>query len=94
MAQVVEEKEEMKGQHNANEAPRPHDFKAYVGIDFGTDGTAMAFAIQGSTEIYLEQDWNNTGVCLSTKTRTCILLNRQKEFLKFGTEAQKTYIIY
>jgi len=53
-----------------------HKYAAYVGIDFGTDGTAFSYALAGHEEVVVDQEWTGR---LDTKDRTNILLDSKKD---------------
>ncbi|ETO29542.1 hypothetical protein RFI_07581 [Reticulomyxa filosa] len=67
-----------------------HPFKAFAGIDFGTDGTGFAYGFSDG-KIYTEQKWEG---CLlaEVKNKTNILLDSDGEFIAFGQEATERYV--
>ena len=71
----MEEKEEVKT-----------NFDLIVAIDFGTDGTALAYSKPNTNEVYLQQDWNekdkHNKENLGAKMKTNILLKRLKNRFK------------
>eukprot|EP01084_Bolivina_argentea_P301962 521110_1 len=69
------------------------DFKVVVGIDFGTDGSAVSWALNdGSDKVHVAQTINDNARFVDLKTKTNILLNDKGEFIAFGREATEQYI--
>eukprot|EP00486_Rosalina_sp_Unknown_P005549 CAMPEP_0201570984 /NCGR_PEP_ID=MMETSP0190_2-20130828/13502_1 /ASSEMBLY_ACC=CAM_ASM_000263 /TAXON_ID=37353 /ORGANISM="Rosalina sp." /LENGTH=460 /DNA_ID=CAMNT_0047995145 /DNA_START=17 /DNA_END=1396 /DNA_ORIENTATION=- len=69
------------------------DFKVVVGIDFGTDGSGVAWAINdGKSEVFVDQEINDNAKFVDLKTKTNILLDESGEFIAFGREATEKYI--
>ena len=65
-----------------------------VAIDFGTSASGFAFSFNhkdGSEEIYMNRAWGREQGYSTFKTPTCLLLNKQREFKKFGYEAAEKY---
>eukprot|EP01084_Bolivina_argentea_P316207 548051_1 len=68
-------------------------FKVVVGIDFGTDGSAVAWGLNdGSGKVNVVQEINDNSKFVDLKTKTNILLNENGEFIAFGSEAREKYI--
>lgn len=67
-----------------------------VALDFGTTYSGYAFSMRDDFEkdpmkIYANT-WPSGGTALtSLKTPTCLLLNKKKEFISFGYEAENMY---
>ena len=71
--------------------------KINVGIDFGTDGTAIGYSFPGGKDVFIYGKWSVFGKNRTTKTnktRTAILLNKDGDFEAFGTDAIRGYIMY
>ena len=71
--------------------------KINIGIDFGTDGTAIAYSFPGGKDVFIYGKWNvfgNNGSIKTNKTRTAILLDKNGNFQSFGVDAMKAYVIY
>lgn len=69
-------------------------YDVVVAIDFGTSFSGFAFSFNhrdGSDEIYMNRSWGSAQGYSTFKTPTCILLNREKKFVKFGFEAAEKY---
>eukprot|EP01083_Nonionella_stella_P112473 330904_1 len=64
-------------------------FKVHVGIDFGTDGCALAFAHNGKVTVY--DKWNTKKRKRSVKVKTQLLLNDKDEVVAFGDNANIIY---
>ena len=65
-----------------------------VAIDFGTSSSGFAFSFNhkdGSEDIYMNRAWGREQGYSTFKTPTCLLLNQQREFNKFGYEAAEKY---
>ena len=65
-----------------------------VAIDFGTSSSGFAFSFNhkdGSEDIYMNRAWGREQGYSTFKTPTCLLLNQQREFKKFGYEAAEKY---
>eukprot|EP01084_Bolivina_argentea_P132819 234389_1 len=67
------------------------EFKIYVGVDFGTDGTGLAYALP-TGDVYIHQKWKGYKRSTTTKPKTCILLDANSKFLAFGQPAINSYI--
>merc|ERR1712154_488757 len=63
----------------------------YVGIDFGTDGTGLAYALP-TGEVFVHQKWKGYKRSVEVKPKTRILLDGQGNFLAFGQPATNSYI--
>jgi len=71
-----------------------HELDVVVAIDFGTSASGFAFSFNhkdGSEEIYMNRAWGREQGYSTFKTPTCLLLNQQREFKKFGYEAAEKY---
>lgn len=69
-------------------------YDVVVAIDFGTSFSGFAFSFNhrdGSDEIYMNRSWGSAQGYSTLKTPTCLLLNREKKFVKFGFEAAEKY---
>ena len=69
--------------------------KINVGIDFGTDGTAIAYSFPGGKDVYLYGKWRvfgKRGAKKANKTRTAILLDKDGKFKAFGAKAVRAYV--
>ena len=67
-------------------------------IDFGTTFSGYAFQLTSdfikdpTTNIKTNQVWNAGGAALmSMKTPTCLLLDKNKDFVAFGYDAENQY---
>ncbi|XP_077986416.1 heat shock 70 kDa protein 12A-like [Glandiceps talaboti] len=73
---------------------RSNKYIAIVAVDFGTTYSGFAFAFnhkEGERGIHMSKAWGNDQGYNTFKTPTCILLNRDKEFIAFGYEAREKY---
>merc|ERR1719204_1916712 len=69
------------------------NFRVVVGIDFGTDGSGVAWALNdGSGQVFVDQEMNDNSQFIDTKTKTNILLDEEGNFIAFGREATEKYI--
>lgn len=76
------------------EAQHRDPYDVVVAIDFGTSFSGFAFSFNhrdGSEDIYMNREWGSAQGYKTLKTPTCILLNRDKKFVKFGFEAAEKY---
>eukprot|EP01084_Bolivina_argentea_P267134 453369_1 len=64
-------------------------FKAFVGIDFGTDGSGLAYCLRDGSA-YIHNMWGLTEA--SEKPKTSVLFGKDDEVLSVGSEAQDMYI--
>ena len=70
---------------------------AVIAIDFGTTYSGYAFSLQSQfqkdpTKVYAFTNWiPSTGGMISPKTPTSLLLKPNKEFYKFGYDAEDEY---
>ena len=59
--------------------------KINIGIDFGTDGTGMAYSFPGGNTVYVYGKWrvnnNDNGNKTTSKPRTAILLHKTGKFM-------------
>jgi hypothetical protein len=68
-----------------------------VAIDFGTSYSGYAFSTRNDFQrdplkIHANQAWNSgKKQLLSLKTPTCLLLDKKKEIVSFGYEAEDAY---
>lgn len=69
-----------------------NDFQVIVGIDFGTDGSGMSYAVKGSRDVHIH-NLNSNDRHHDAKTKTNILLNYNGSFIAFGHEATEKYIL-
>lgn len=66
-------------------------------VDFGTTYSGYAFSFRHEfkddpLKIHANQAWNAGGrSLLSLKTPTCLLLNKNKEFVAFGYDAENMF---
>ena len=67
------------------------NFQVYVGIDFGTDGTGLAYALP-TGEVFVHQKWKGYKRSVEVKPKTRILLDAGGNFLAFGQPATNSYI--
>ena len=83
------------GQELLDEDPPPPPPPCVVAIDFGTTYSGYAFQTRQQYENNKSKifapNWIGAGAMISLKTPTCILLDSNKEFLKFGYEAEDKY---
>jgi hypothetical protein len=74
------------------------DYYVFVAaIDFGTTYCGYAVSTRKDferdpTKPYLKQWVDPTSGMVSNKTSTCILFNKDKQFSKFGIEAEAKYL--
>jgi len=69
-------------------------YDVVVAIDFGTSFSGFAFSFNhrdGSEDIFMNRRWGSAQGYSTLKTPTCILLNPNKKFVKFGFEAAERY---
>jgi len=69
-------------------------YDVVAAIDFGTSFSGFAFSFNhrdGSDDVYMNREWGSAQGYSTLKTPTCILLNPQKKFVKFGFEAAEKY---
>ena len=70
------------------------NYDVVAAIDFGTAFSGFAFSFNhrdGSEDIYMNKAWGSAQGYSTLKTPTCILLNQDKKFVKFGFEAAEQY---
>ena len=66
-------------------------------LDFGTTYSGYAFSMlhefkENPLKIHANQAWNSGGrALLSLKTPTCLLLDRNKQLVAFGYDAENQY---
>eukprot|EP01084_Bolivina_argentea_P293242 504299_1 len=64
-------------------------FKAFVGIDFGTDGSGLAYALPDGS-VYIHNMWGDTES--TTKPKSSVLLDSHNSVICVGTGAQQMYL--
>eukprot|EP01084_Bolivina_argentea_P087402 157859_1 len=67
-------------------------FKVFVGIDFGTDGSGLAYSFQnedGSYSSYIHNMWNSSGA--TKKPKTSVLCDDNSKKISVGTRAKKMF---
>eukprot|EP01084_Bolivina_argentea_P316202 548042_1 len=64
-------------------------FKAFVGIDFGTDGSGLAYGLPDGSA-YIHNMWDDTEA--TRKPKTSVLFDSSNSVLKVGSEAQNLYL--
>lgn len=73
-------------------------FLMVAALDFGTTYSGYAFSMKDTFKnnplnIHANQAWNSGGKqLLSLKTPTCLLLDKNKEFVSFGYDAENKYV--
>ena len=75
-------------------------FKVYAAIDFGTDGTGLAYCLPNTTKVFIHDKWktwnknnnNNEFNISSIKPKTAILLDKNGKFKSFGDNALRMLI--
>eukprot|EP01083_Nonionella_stella_P100971 285585_1 len=72
-----------------NTSTKQQHLKAICALDFGTDGTALAFCVDGKVTVY--NKWKASKRQRSTKTKTHILLNEKDQIVSFGSQAATIY---
>lgn len=73
------------------------DYLLVAAIDFGTTYSGFAYSTRNDfqrdpTKAYLKQWPDPTSPMMLNKTSTCILFNKEKQFSKFGFEAEAKYL--
>eukprot|EP01083_Nonionella_stella_P079093 216771_1 len=64
-------------------------FKAFVGIDFGTDGSGLAYALPDGSA-FIHNMWDDTDP--TQKPKTSVLFDNQQSIIRVGTGAQNMYL--
>ena len=64
-------------------------FKVFVGIDFGTHGSGLAYALPNGKS-YIHNLWDNE--VPTTKPQTSVLLDRDSNVISVGSDALKLYL--
>eukprot|EP01083_Nonionella_stella_P245877 854250_1 len=64
-------------------------FKAFVGIDFGTDGSGLAYSLPDGSS-YIHNMWDNSEA--TVKPKTSVLFDNQSSVISVGTGAQDMYL--
>lgn len=80
--------------HQLRRARGDTSYEVVVAIDFGTSFSGFAFSFNhsdGSEDVYVNRAWGSAQGYSTLKTPTCILLNQDKKFVKFGFEAAEQY---
>eukprot|EP00484_Ammonia_sp_Unknown_P021917 CAMPEP_0197031776 /NCGR_PEP_ID=MMETSP1384-20130603/10663_1 /TAXON_ID=29189 /ORGANISM="Ammonia sp." /LENGTH=681 /DNA_ID=CAMNT_0042461351 /DNA_START=29 /DNA_END=2074 /DNA_ORIENTATION=- len=65
-------------------------FKLHVGIDFGTDGSGLAYALPNG-DVFIHNKWKSKKYGAITKPKTQILLNEEGKCVAFGIDASEVY---
>eukprot|EP01084_Bolivina_argentea_P185288 319533_1 len=65
-------------------------FKLHVGIDFGTDGSGLAYALPNG-DVFIHNKWKSKKYGAITKPKTQILLNEEGKCVAFGIDASDVY---
>eukprot|EP01084_Bolivina_argentea_P066523 121266_1 len=79
----------------AKEAPSiaKHLFKIHIAIDFGTDGTSLAYTLPNKEKnVFIHQNWVSSKYNAGIKPNTIILLDENGQTISFGKDAKHTYI--
>ena len=64
-------------------------YKVHIAIDFGTDGVALAYAIDG--EVYMHQNFHSRrGYGSSQKPKAIVLMDDEDHVTSFGIDAKFT----
>ena len=72
--------------------------KINVGIDFGTDGTGIAYSLVGDTQerVFIYDKWKlhdgRGNSANKSKVRTAILLDKNGDCMAFGSNALTSYV--
>jgi hypothetical protein len=74
-----------------NECFPDEQFKLFIGIDFGTDGTAITLLHADAKQLYVHNLWLETNDN-SIKPKSAILINNHEELISFGQAAMSTYL--
>eukprot|EP01083_Nonionella_stella_P317989 1160195_1 len=64
-------------------------FKAFVGIDFGTDGSGLAYTLPDGSS-YIHNMWDDSEATM--KPKTSVLFDNQRSVIRVGTGAQDMYL--
>eukprot|EP01084_Bolivina_argentea_P304274 525438_1 len=76
----------------ANESSN-NEFRFYIAIDFGTDGTCIAYACDNEEhEVFIHDKWHSSRYGSTVKPRCAILLDDKGKTKAFGIDAIKTYM--
>ena len=67
------------------------NYTIVVAIDFGTDGTAVGWALKNDPNKTVNIETNWAAGCITTKAKTNILLNGKMEHIAFGKTATQLY---
>eukprot|EP00485_Elphidium_margaritaceum_P002287 CAMPEP_0202686228 /NCGR_PEP_ID=MMETSP1385-20130828/2038_1 /ASSEMBLY_ACC=CAM_ASM_000861 /TAXON_ID=933848 /ORGANISM="Elphidium margaritaceum" /LENGTH=702 /DNA_ID=CAMNT_0049340761 /DNA_START=32 /DNA_END=2140 /DNA_ORIENTATION=- len=70
--------------------PAHSNFKLHVGIDFGTDGSGLAYALPNG-DVFIHNKWKSKKYGAITKPKTQILLNEEGNCVAFGIDASDVY---
>eukprot|EP01083_Nonionella_stella_P228158 808819_1 len=71
------------------DADEKSPFKAFVGIDFGTDGSGLAYALPDGSA-FIHNMWDDTDA--TRKPKTSVLFDKDDTVIKVGTRAQSMYL--
>ena len=70
--------------------------KINIAIDFGTDGTGVAYSFPGSDDVYIFTKFTARDDTRKqshvSKARTAILFDENEKFLQYGQNALKVYV--
>ena len=70
--------------------------KINVAIDFGTDGTSIAYSFPNTNHVYIYGTWRvfneNKDNEETNKLRTTILLNGRGQLMGYGLDAIKVFV--
>lgn len=72
------------------------DYMVVAAIDIGTTFSGYAFATRdeiknGVLKACIPQWRPSKGMCVSNKTQTCVLLDKDEKFVDFGFDAENAY---
>eukprot|EP01084_Bolivina_argentea_P006327 11986_1 len=79
-----------KSTYKSYNKQRKHRFKLHIAIDFGTDGTAMAYAY--GNKVFIHDKWSSRKYGHEIKQKTVILLDNKGNTLGFGLDSKLNYI--
>eukprot|EP01084_Bolivina_argentea_P095193 171158_1 len=82
-------RDEIKYNGESKNNDTQHKFKIYVGIDFGTDGCGLAYALNDGTS-YIHNTWKD--VEPTQKPRTAVLFDNNRNVQCIGNQAAMQYI--
>eukprot|EP01084_Bolivina_argentea_P259875 438693_1 len=67
-------------------------FKISIGVDFGTDGLGVAYAIKGDDQVYVHDKWRSKHYGTIEKPKTIILFDDEQNITAMGIDAKHSYI--